>query len=492
MKLTILFITLLCTGLCTVSSTLFAQDKQVDFEIAHKYYWGISFEASGDNNFFLISPKLMFRHSFLKFDQNLKPMWKEPIIFTGDMKTVSYKNPADHSTIHYMIEDNNVTQILPNGTVNKLDTKIPKKEYKQTAAIFTDARGLNILTLTGDKIFPSGSLNWYTFSHDNLSQSKQKINLPLPSGIDEENESDWRLNEVTGSGLYFYYVSYKNDVKDKTRPVLSCHVIHVDMQGKPGKIIDLDPGVENYVVLYADYQQNVYPGLDVDQPSVFKQAVHPNSARASEPDWHPPTDNAFMGIKIDENTQKIYAVVALNDDLKVTKEGLPKNVIAVNAMELSIYDLQGKKLTRTRINNTPTKVEMKDRDYSSYSNKMEISALPDSGGVIIKYLRMGNGTFWAVNTQGEIVQEQKIKTYSITKSRLIVNSDLFSSRYYSLKDFKNAPYMAREKSSVYQFFEKLEDKDKDNSFYLSLKDYELFAVWDIKKLTMKLKSFTKK
>jgi hypothetical protein len=199
-----------------------------------------------------------------------------------------------------------------------------------------------------------------------------------------------------------------------------------------------------------------------------------------------------MGIKIDENTQKIYAVVALNDDLKVTKEGLPKNVIAVNAMELSIYDLQGKKLTRTRINNTPTKVEMKDRDYSSYSNKMEISALPDSGGVIIKYLRMGNGTFWAVNTQGEIVQEQKIKTYSITKSRLIVNSDLFSSRYYSLKDFKNAPYMAREKSSVYQFFEKLEDKDKDNSFYLSLKDYELFAVWDIKKLTMKLKSFTKK
>ena len=148
------------------------------------------------------------------------------------------------------------------------------------------------------------SLNWYTWSHDKLAQRKRTIVLPLPENTDKDNESGWRLNEVTASGIYFCYVSYKNKQKDKNHPILACHVIQVDQNGKAGSMVNLDLEVKDYTMKPLGYAQDVYADLVSVQPPLYNTG--PNSGGG----YSIPTDNAYLDVQIDEKAGRIFTVMA--------------------------------------------------------------------------------------------------------------------------------------------------------------------------------------
>ena len=500
----------ICAGLCPAFSSLFAQSKQAEFDLGKKYSY-LEFIAGGDNDFFMLTETKVpmstagpTSNSIFKFNADLQPVWKEPIVFKtmggmavymGHVNMLSYTNPTDHATTDYLVEDATkyLYQILPDGTVTKKDSDIPKKELNEEAAFFTDAQGLNILTIVGDETFPTGLLNWYTFSHDHLKMTKQQIKLPLPTSTDKDNESGWRLNEVTASGLYFYYVSYKNKVKDDGRPILTAHVVHVDPKGKAGAIVDIDLEVEKYTIMPVGFHQDVYPGLYVGKPELYETGI--NGTGSSARAYFIPNDNAYMGIKISESARRIYTVTASNQELKVSKDGTSSGDVlgrspTVRTLEFGVYELSGKKIAQKSVKLPSVKLAMSD-NYSSGASQIDIIPLAGDDGVVYKYLNNGNGILWAVNNQGEIGQEQKFKTCDYKEMTARNHYDVFAGRYYSLRDFKNSPYVAKEKSPAYQSFQKLEEKEERNALYLSLKDYDLFSVWDAKDKTIKFNAFPK-
>lgn len=496
------FLTLFILNAFPLYSTLKGQDRKADFEIDGKYT-PLEFVASGEDCFYLICEEEVARNvlskAFFKFDKNLKPVWKEPVVLKNQFsmlggmmgmyaKVFSYSNPADHSCTDYIFRDDAVFRVMPDGTPSELDTQIPKKELKHIAAVFTDVNGLNIITLTGAKDFPSGTMNWYTYAHDTQVLNQRTISLPQPAGIDKKNESGWRLNEATDSGLYFYYVSYKNEVKDQSRPILTCHVIPVDLKGKAGEMIDLDLGLEKYTAMSVNFQQDEYSNLTVYEPPVFRTGVNGGGTW-----YHIPTDNAFMGIKIDANSNRIYTITAQNDDLKIDRDGTISGdafgrAQVVKSLELATFDLQGNKVADLSIGHQASKLKMAD-NYDYMATVVEIHPLSAAEGVVIKLVNNGDGIVWSINSLGELVRETKIQPYAYREKTARYYYDIYAATYFTNRDFDGSPYALKEESPVVQCFDSLDEKIKRESHYLSLDDYELLAVWDKKERVMKLNAF---
>lgn len=486
------------------SAVLFAQDKTIDFDIKKKYK-PLELVECGPDAFYLvceesISHNLLSKGLF-KFDANLNPVWPEPVVLKSpfsmlggfssmNLKVFAFKDPNNGDVTDFILRDNDVFQVMPDGEPRQLDTGISEKEMRKMAAAFTDANGLNIITLTGNKDFLSGSMNWYVVAPGTATPQKRTITLPLPSGIDKKNNSGWRLNEVSASGLYFYYVSFKNDLKDQSRPILLCHVIQVGPDGKAGNPVTLDPGLEKYTAMTVDFRQDEYPNLIVEEPACYETGLNGGGSW-----YHIPTDNAYMGIKIDAVASRIYAVTAQNEALKMDKDGTVNTdalgrAQPVKLLELTIFDLTGKKTAQTQLMHTPASLSPSD-SHHYLANQVSIFPLPTQEGVGLKLLNNGDGVVWLMNPQGEQVNEIKIQPYTYREKTVRHYYDIFASAYFSLSDFNNAPYAAKEKSPVVQYFNKMEEKLKRDAYYLSLKDAEILASWDEKNHSMKLNAFKK-
>ncbi len=480
--------------------TQFAQDKKLEFELKNKYT-PIDF-IEGEDCFYMVCEERVMKNLLskvvFKFDKDLNVAWKEPIVMKsslmkGELLGMSvdvfpYLNAADNKAIEYITKEKGIFQVLPDASLREIVANMPAKEAKnKISSLFLDANGLNILTIVGDETFPTGSMNWYTFAHSDLSQSKRTISLPLPSKTDKDNESGWRLNEVTDSGLYFYYVSYKNKVKDESRPILSCHVIHVDRDGKAGNIIDIDLGLQKYTAMPDNFQQSYYSNLRVVEPYLYE--IGGGGGRTIT------TDNAMMGVKIDGNSKRIYSVIAQNKEVSVANDGRVKGkgLLGANppveSLLFGIYDFDGKKIAQNVLRYVPPKFGPLGEIGS---NGIDIIPLPENEGVICRYLELGYGSIWSMDGKGEIVQELKTKPYDYKENTTKYHYDVFTSSYYSMKDFQASPYVSKEASAIYQAFQKLEAKSKKDAFYLSLKNYEILAVWDSKENKVKFNSFTKK
>lgn len=498
MKSNIVFILFLvaCTSFST--SGLFGQHKQGELEVG-KNYFIYSVTPGGENEFLLVYGEQLLskkaQKMIMKYNSALEPVWKQPVAFSGmgigSIDLLSYTDPADKTTCDYVFGSEQFLQILPDGTVKEKNTELPKKEIKNTAAVFTDSKGLNILTLAGDDDFPTGVMSWYTFDHGDLSMKKRTIALPMPADRDKDDESGWRLKKVTDSGLYFYSVSYKNDPKDETRSILSCHIAYVDGGGKVENTLHLDSGLSQYEALPADYRQDLYPGLRVFGPNTWAFKAHPSGYNV-----YVPTDNSFMGVEIDEQTGRIYTLIARNDALKVAKkDGSPEGDIKgwaypVKSLELTVYSLTGEQLSRSVLDHTAPKLAGGD-DYGYRANEIAIKVLPNGEGVICKLLNNNTGVFWVINPAGEMTQQVKFHPHSYKAYTTQFYKDVFSSDYFSVQDFQNSPYVLQEKSGSCQSFNKLDEKTKRAVHYLSGKNYELLAVMDSKKNVIRLDSFIK-
>jgi hypothetical protein len=518
-------ITIIHIFLFFFTANLFAQVKQVDY-LMPNWYNASRYALSQDNGFFLISKHIAMSNnismSILKFDNSLKPVWKKPIIIEGystnpyesvQAYMLSYTNPTTKATTDYIVAED-ILQVLPDGNVIK-NTQIRKKELNEKAAVFTNAEGLHVLTIVGDETFPTGVLNWYTFSHEKMTQTKRTINLPLPSKVDKDKESGWRLNEVTASGLYFYYVSYKNEDNDKSTPIISNNVIHVDLTGKAGNILNMNPGIEKHNILCTEFQQDIYPNLTAIEPQIYKRGFNSVTTTRSNYYAYPanytgvrqdkkevnitpyavPNDNAYMGIKINENAKRIYTVTALsgaNKAQKTSKITLKNTDPPLESLVFSIYDLEGKQIAQSNL-----KVafpELLDRDDNTrHAHHIYIQPLPNDEGVICQLTSNGNGLFWVFDNQGQLIQEEKVKLpYLRNESNHRSVYAHFPTTYTSLKDFKVSPYLLKEKSPPYQFLQEMEEKDKKKKIdYLSLKDKEVIAIWDDRRRKITFHSFSK-
>ncbi len=514
MKKQIKLVSLFCS-ICFTCAILCAQTKEKTFTFTknaafHKVL------TSGDNTFIIIDGEGLQTYAYydylskikkvknnvMKYNQDLEPVWKEPVaLLSSDFhpfNSFTYTNATTQTTFDYLIGTEQFVQIRPDGSAKEQKTGIPKKEIKNTAAVFTDTNGLNILTIVGDETFPTGTMNWYTFSHENLSLTKRKITLPMPPNTAETKESGfrllsrivpesgWRLNEVTASGLYFYCVSVKNHNNENASPILSAHVIAVDPTGQAKTIINMPSDVKKHNFLAVNYQQDMYLQLSVIKPSLYKRGmtiIHdPLSGNTI------PSDNAFMGVKIDANAKRIYTVVTMHSD-SAKHKGFVGNInMSIAYLRFSIYDLEGQKIEESHLKMTLPRLRA-DLPADIYQ-KIDISPMSNTEGVICKFMSLENGFLWAFNNKGEVIAEDKIKPY-FYKGSLNIHyyKDIFAAHYASLKDMKDSPYLLKEKSTAYQFFQKLEDKAKQKADYYSLKDYELITVWDANKI--KFYSFNK-
>lgn len=500
MKQPFFSLALCCLATCFAMPILSAQDNQSAVQLGKKSET-THLLPSGDNCFLIVSEEsfkvpgmtasTLTSRTLRKYDANLKALWKEPIVFKKPgpkflegqnvlVNSLTYTNPSDQTTFEYIMANGECLQIQPDGTTRDIIINMPKKEGRdKVAAAFVDANGFNILTMVGDETFPSGNFNWYTWSHDKLVQRKRTIMLPLPENTDKDNESGWRLNEITPSGLYFYYVSYKNKEKDKSRPILACHVIHVDQTGKPGSLINLDLGVKAYSLLPLGYAQEVYQDLVCVQPPLY------NTGSNSGNGYTIPTDNAYLGIQIDESSGRIFTVMA-QSDLPKAKMNLAGAVFFEN-VQFTTFDLEGKLISQSARQKLPSK-----KEYSSAAVHIELIPLPNEEGMICKLLEGDDGgAIWAVNNSGEVTQTLKPKPYKYKIMTSPYTDFVFSSGYFSLKDFSNSPYAKMEQSQVYQFYQKQTPKIKKHCFYISLKGTEVFATWDDDQNTLNLHAFNK-
>lgn len=489
-----------CISAFFQTAIMFGQDKQVELKVEKNVSLFDVFPSGKDEFMLVYGKQLLSKQAskmIMKYNATLEPVWAQPLAFSGveigAINAISYTDPPGNKTTTYLFGTEQFIQILPDGTPKEKSTEIPKKEANNTAAVFADAEGLNVITITGDETFPTGSMNWYTYAHDDLSMKKRTISLPLPSGTDRDNESGWRLNEVSDSDLYFTYVSYKNS-KDPGGPILACHVIQVDHEGNVGDILNLDLGMERYTIVPADFSMGIHPGVKVFAPEIWNHEFRSSIL------IYTPTDNAYAGIKIDAGQKRVYTLVALNDkmDDEVNSPG-PKSMNAlgwsfpVKSLELSVYDLEGNRLSRSTLNNTPTKLAASD-DYGYHANKIEILPLPQNEGAVCRFLNNGNGAIWATNAQGEIVHQVKIKPYFYKKMMAPVYNDAFYASYYSMGDFERSPYWGTQTSAVAKLYRGMDEKQKEigNFFYLSLDSYELTALVDSKNKSIGLAAFAKK
>lgn len=494
MKRIYLFISVLSSLICSQNNKLLAQDKQTDFKLPSG---GIVYNVApcGDDDFFVVYGKQLLskqaKKDVMKFDKNLQPIWKNPITITGasigGVDFYSYTNPTDNTTISYLFGAEQFLQALPDGTTKAKKTDIPPKELENIAAVFTDLNGLNIITLNGDKKFPSGNMNWYVFSHDQLNKTKKNIILPLPSKIDKENDysiSYWRLNEVTPNGLYFTYVNYKNTIKETDRSILSCYIIKIDKSGKAGDMITIDLNKNRYNILPINYVQNT-PDLKVFP----KNPMYYDSNLNGSYFYY---DNAFMDIEVDEKNNRIYTIIAINDEFKTNKYGLGDNThdLPIQSFEVNIFDLAGKKINQSTLDYKATKLKGND-DWGYIANLVSLSFLKNEEGLTCKAINNGNGNIYVLNKDGKVEKQNKFGLFTYEQMTAHFYKDVYAnSTYTTMKDFENSPYM-NIKSPEVQFFNKMDKNAKPTILYLSLKSGNIFAAWDSKNDLVKLAFFSK-
>jgi hypothetical protein len=508
MKSTFLIVaTISLLMLCSTQHAV-AQTKEMSLKLAGITLYNI--EPSGDSDFLVIYGKALLskngKKNVMKFNKNLEPLWKAPVVFTGmssewarpvnyvyyqDKVCFSYTNATDKTAFDYIFGIGQFLQIRADGTVKEQKTGLYMKEAEKTAAVFTDINGLNVLTLAGDETFPTGMMNWYTFAHKDLALTKRKITLPMPSNTDKDNESGWRLNEVTPSGLHFYYVSYKNNRKDLSRPILAAHVVSVDQTGKAGLITNMVYDFKKYTIMPVEFQQDIYPQLVVAQPELYQRGMNPGTSMSRATPYAVPSDNAYLGIKIDATAKRIYTVAAVKEDSAerkgMTFSARPHDELAY--LDFSTYDYNGQKIAESHLKFKLPELSTWD-DYDKHAHKIDILLLPDNEGVVCKLLSNGHGFLWTFNQNGAPIQKDKIEiTYKIPRSSYYM--DVFATPYFSLKDVQNAPYVLKSKSKSYQFYQKLDDKIKRTTLYYSLKDYELITTWDRKADKIDFYSFSK-
>jgi hypothetical protein len=475
----------------------FAQDKSVDFTVGSN---GIIYNITqcGDNNFYIVYGKMLLSKNasknLMKLDKNLKQVWTTPVVFTGANKIdiFSYIKPSDSTTTSYIYGGEQFLQVSSDGTTKEKATLIPEKELENTAAVFTDSLGLNIITLIGEKKYTTGKMNWYMFSHDNLSMKKKTITIPLPTGIDKENESGWRINTVTSSGLYFDYVSYKNETDETSYPILSCNVVKVDYTGKPGSIINMDMELEKYTVIPARYScnaANLYINMPLDITSTTVTTSSVNTYIR-----HHYTDNAFMKILIDEKNNTIYSFIAQNENLEVSNKGMPKSPMnqstLIKKVTVKIFDLKGESINSSSIDIGTFSRGASD-DYEYAANSIDLYLIPNKEGIVFKITNNDNGYIYALDKDAQLIEKNKISLFQRTSWTVHFNEDIFGVPYYSLKDFENSPYYLGVKSPVYQYFNKMDKKTKGNATYLSMKSAELLTEWNGKDDKVKLNLFYK-
>ncbi len=486
---------------------LVAQDSKLDFKV-EKNSTIFSLVPSGDDGFLMIYGQQLIskkaKKNVMRFDKNLKPVWESPTIISGvstasqssflslvdgensGFEILSYTSPTDGRTVSYIFGLEQFVQILPDGTANEKETGIPKNERRELAAAFADANGLNVLTLTGDEDFPTGEMNWYCFAHKGLAVKKRTIKLPKPNSLDKKSEAGWRLNEVSDAGMYFYLVNSRIGKKGETLPLLSCHVVHVDQEAQIGKEVILDLGMKEPNFMKIDFQQNNYPNMSVFLPNLTELRISGKSS------YWVLNANAFMGIKIDAASNRIYTATAESNELLEKKGGLGIQDPLVQTIGLRTYDLAGSKISEAKLKPNSPKRKMAD-NYSQIAHRLEIMPLPDAEGVICKFMSNGNGAIWAVNDRGEQVVDKNLKPYAYKKRTEQHYIDLYATpKYFSLKDFNASGYVAAEKTAVEKSFAKLDEEFQRNALYRSMKSFDLLAFSDPKEKVIHLNAFLKK
>ncbi len=485
------------------TAPIFSQDQKITLEIGNNLMLN-HLLPDGKTGFFAVCDRETITRSIvgqwvMKYDENLQPVWKEPAQFSiamgfgevkDDVQMLTFMPENASKTIDYLIDGNNIYQVAAQGVPQKLKIKIPKKEMRELAAAFTTEKGLNVLTIVGDEVFPTGELNWYTIDHNDLAMTQRKIKLPLPTGTDEDNESGWRLNAVTSTGLYFYYVSYKNSVKDDSRSILDCHLVKVDFSGNAGNIVKLATGLEAYTVLPAFYQQYHYSGMVAKAPQLIKHEIRNKSSIMT------PNDNAHLGVYMDENEGRAYLVMANNPDLGVSKKGIPvaENIIgtkypSVRSLTGMAFDLQGKKLGQSTVKIAPHKLAATDNYSNDYV--LEIAPLGSKEGFSCKFTSNGKGVLAAFDTNGKLIEEHTVKAHPYFQMTARKYNDAFDTRYFSLAELRKSPYANNEKTKLEQYFQKLNDDDKKNAQSVSTLNQTIIAVTSRKENTINFASFSK-
>lgn len=504
MKRIYLFFTIAGAIICSQNNRLFAQDKQVDFKLGSG---GIIYNLTtcGDDDFFLVYGKQLLskdaKKNIMKFDKNLQPVWKDPITITGatsgGIDIYSYTNPIDKTTIGYLFGAEQFLQVLSDGTTKAKKTNIPAKELELIVAVFTDVSGLNIITLNGAKEFPTGNMNWYIFSHDQLNMTKKNIILPLPSGIDKDNESEWWLNQVASDGLYFTYVSYKNKVK-QPGSILSCNVVKVNSSGKPGNIINVDMNHDKYIILPAYYTQSL---LLTAMPPIVSGTVwqHSSNFNVFRPYLKKYSstiyaDDAYLGVQVDGNNNRIYTVIGINGDADVDRDGIPGisggKAYPIKSFEATTFDIAGKKINQSVVDFQIGPAGSQDnRDYSA--NTISLTLLQNNEGLICKAINNGKGSVFSVDKEGKVAKQNKFELLSYKQMTGQRYKDQYNAFYTTMKDFENSPYIKNIKSPEDQFLNKIDKKERPTVLYLSLKSGNLFANWDSKNELVKLIYFNK-
>jgi hypothetical protein len=440
----------------------------------------------------------------VKFNSALEPIWKEPVKLDYIRNCLTYVDTTTNKTTDYLYYNQNFYRVGSDGVSQQLELKIPKKAWGTMSSVFVDEKGLNIIMMKGDREFRTGEQHWYTIGTNETSTSTPKIiKLPLPKGIDVENDSDWRLNAITSSGIYFCYIGYKNVVKDNTYPILNCFIIKVDNEGKAGNMMELPIGLDKYTILPADFQ-HYRKGLEVRKPDLFFDEPDIQtttsggrvSTRTSSFDKRVYNDLGRLGVSINEANDRIYLVTLNNEDMVIDKNGNPKIEIGdsryapVKSMTCYAYDLNGKKIG---ISTTPikqSKIEIADTRYNDFT--VNLYPLDNKEGIAVKFINNSKGSFEVFDSQAKHIESIPTNIYFDNKLLDMKYVDVFNYAPKSLSELRNAPYAKPDASPASLFFNKLNKDEKRQCYSTTTKNKIVIGVHKYETNKIEFTTFDKK
>ena len=120
------------TGLvmCLLNFESFAQDKSVDFSLgSNGFVYNVS--ACGDNNFYMVYGKQLLSKKapkyLMKFDKDMKEVWKQPITFSGanEIEIYTYIKPSDSTMTSYLFGSEQFLQVLPDWNYKRKSNRYP-------------------------------------------------------------------------------------------------------------------------------------------------------------------------------------------------------------------------------------------------------------------------------------------------------------------------------------------------------------------------------
>lgn len=438
----------------------------------------------------------------MKFNKELSPEWDAAIAvecleMDPTPSILSYRNPNNPTSIDYLVGYEEFVQVHPGGKVNRVATskQIQSTFVDSQGSTFVDSRGLNLIYYTGKKKFRSGTIEWHTYAHADLAVTVKTVNLPLPPDTDEENNSHWKIKAVGEEGLYFAYTSYKNEVKEKNRAVLTLHYVVVGYDGSCSEIKSIVLEQDRYIVI---------PTVHTT-PSEFRS---PYSFEGGYNDWRMDSgpgspsskvtfyanDNAYVCTEFDPVQNRIYTLVARNNLMDEKKSKTPNfngRAVPLTSISLDAWDMSGRPVQQTVIQHSPPALKA-TADYSYFANKVRLQALPNGGGVICMLLNNKNGVAWAVDGDGKLLQSLSFTPYSFNVLWLTRSVDKFSNHFRSISDFETSPYFGKRTSTVAALFDRLSEEEKENFYHVSMEDRHVVAVWDNHTKTVQIQAFLKK